>query len=769
MIDKLNHYSLNNPASVYDEEALTALELAGRTASKVNEVVEDQNKLRTETEKHLDEQDTKIEDHREYLEQAVKRQDETIATDINNIKTATVPKAVTSEVQKRIDNGEFYAEIDKHLGNLNNRVDNLLGNVPAGGTTSDAELVDIRVDSEGQTHANAGASVRWQSKYVSIPLTFSKNRNYTVTIDGWRAQPDTNFHMSDPVKINKSWSQILIYTHGINPYRARAVFTRKDDKEATSIIQVVSEHSTPGLVDIDIPEGAEYVYIANDVDYNGDIIGVGTPAVYYNKLETDRNLDERAGKGANYVDMVNGAMDEQTITFIANNRFINNMGYLKEGAGFKLSRAISVPDGCLVVFDTFTPNEYVGKICFSKNGMLGGLDTQVGLVYPTPTAGRYVFMTPPGYNYIYVSSDTDIDGKTFTTPRLYIVQNQLGESILELTKGKSSQTVTLNIPDRYNLVHGKMFELFYKGLIKGVRPLNYDIKITCDIGKVYKRKYAVTPISTDVGEHPLTFTVRDDNGNVIASKTVTLCVNAKPTKPSTEKTVLCIGDSLTAGGEWIDKCENQLVSAGIDNVRFIGSKEVNGNRFEATGGYGIETYVNQSDNNPFYPSTANEWSLTNYLTSIGESNVDIVCVFLGWNNRFMSRTDYGYYLGELLNNITYEFPNVKFLLFGLQFPDKDGLGESYGASWDFLETVQYVIDHETLLNITVPAFNSRVVNISGQFDTEYNMPTATRKVNNRNSTTETYINNGVHPSENGYNQISDVAYCELVAMLKEVD
>ncbi len=39
-VNPLNdHYSMNNPASVYDEEALTALELAGRTAQKVNECV----------------------------------------------------------------------------------------------------------------------------------------------------------------------------------------------------------------------------------------------------------------------------------------------------------------------------------------------------------------------------------------------------------------------------------------------------------------------------------------------------------------------------------------------------------------------------------------------------------------------------------------------------------------------------------------------------------------------------------------------------------
>lgn len=40
MIDKLHHYSMTGPASVYDEEALTALELAGRTAAKVNQCVD---------------------------------------------------------------------------------------------------------------------------------------------------------------------------------------------------------------------------------------------------------------------------------------------------------------------------------------------------------------------------------------------------------------------------------------------------------------------------------------------------------------------------------------------------------------------------------------------------------------------------------------------------------------------------------------------------------------------------------------------------------
>lgn len=59
-IEKLNpHYSMNNPASIYDEESLSALELAGRTAAKMNEVVEATNEaydyMKTNLEKNVDE------------------------------------------------------------------------------------------------------------------------------------------------------------------------------------------------------------------------------------------------------------------------------------------------------------------------------------------------------------------------------------------------------------------------------------------------------------------------------------------------------------------------------------------------------------------------------------------------------------------------------------------------------------------------------------------------------------------------------------------
>lgn len=134
MIDKLGtHYSMTTPASVYDEEALTALELAGRTTAKVNECVDEFNKLDGETDRKLTE-----------------------------FEKENIPAVVRKEVSKQIKDGTFDEQISESLGNLNDRVDNLLGTVVPGATTMDAEIIDTRTDASGVAHQNAGAAVRHQ-------------------------------------------------------------------------------------------------------------------------------------------------------------------------------------------------------------------------------------------------------------------------------------------------------------------------------------------------------------------------------------------------------------------------------------------------------------------------------------------------------------------------------------------------------------------------------------------------------------------------------
>lgn len=53
MVNKIGHYALENTASVYDEEAMSAIELAGRTARKVNECIDVVNEANDYLHKNL--------------------------------------------------------------------------------------------------------------------------------------------------------------------------------------------------------------------------------------------------------------------------------------------------------------------------------------------------------------------------------------------------------------------------------------------------------------------------------------------------------------------------------------------------------------------------------------------------------------------------------------------------------------------------------------------------------------------------------------------
>ena len=169
-----HHYAMENPATVYDEEAMTALELAGRTTAKVNETVEAFNNLEANTNRHLEDQDK----------------------DIENQKTKVIPERISAEVQKHIDSGRFDQQVDTYAGNLqaelgqgvaNNlremqstinqkvnpmeaRLDTLLGSFQTGGTSGDAELVDMRTNPDGTVSASAGRALRDHYPYF-VPQT----------------------------------------------------------------------------------------------------------------------------------------------------------------------------------------------------------------------------------------------------------------------------------------------------------------------------------------------------------------------------------------------------------------------------------------------------------------------------------------------------------------------------------------------------------------------------------------------------------------------
>lgn len=109
------HYAFETPASIFDEEALTALELAGRQGAKINEVIEVVNELDTHTRETLKEQDEKVEQYTKEMADALDKFTTETDDKIDTFLTDTAPGIVEAEVQRAIKDGEFDESLQKTI------------------------------------------------------------------------------------------------------------------------------------------------------------------------------------------------------------------------------------------------------------------------------------------------------------------------------------------------------------------------------------------------------------------------------------------------------------------------------------------------------------------------------------------------------------------------------------------------------------------------------------------------------------------------------
>lgn len=187
----------------------------------------------------------------------------------------------------------------------------------------------------------------------------------------------------------------------------------------------------------------------------------------------------------------------------------------------------------------------------------------------------------------------------------------------------------------------------------------------------------------------------------------------------------------------------------------------------------VYTASQNAPGNPFWDSTQNKVDFSAYASRISASGIDYLCVLLGWNSTTVADNTYKTQVQTFIDNVQDSYPNAKILLIGLEAPSQDGLAKNYGANattrpvlGSYIKSLQYVFNRDKLYD-EVAADNTNVyhINLSGQFDTEYNMQTGTRRVNARNATTENYQVNGVHPADSGYLQIADAVYRFLCGVI----
>lgn len=160
--------------------------------------------------------------------------------------------------------------------------------------------------------------------------------------------------------------------------------------------------------------------------------------------------------------------------------------------------------------------------------------------------------------------------------------------------------VSISLPDKIYAVVGDTLQLFYHGIVVAKNVYQYDILVSCTKGKQCRRYYEYTPTVEDVGSTSFKIQVKNNERKVLAEKTCTLVTIGVGQSPSTQKNVLCFGDSLTAGGDWCAEAFRRLTASGGSpagdnkaNISFVGSMTKRGAGYFGKGGWKWSDYTTE--------------------------------------------------------------------------------------------------------------------------------------------------------------------------------
>ena len=180
--------------------------------------------------------------------------------------------------------------------------------------------------------------------------------------------------------------------------------------------------------------------------------------------------------------------------------------------------------------------------------------------------------------------------------------------------------------------------------------------------------------------------------------------------------------------------------------------------------------------NPFWDEKKQSVDFKSYCRRHHYDRIDAAYIMLTWNGspRLDNLRAYSLELAakgkQLMDILHNQYPDAKVRIMGLQAPSVNGgCGASYGARLPYCDAygmVRYVMELNKVYQEWAQEEKYRdyveFIHISGQFDSEYNMPREEKCVNTRNHLKETVGSNGCHPLHAGYLQIGDAVYRNLI-------
>lgn len=284
--------------------------------------------------------------------------------------------------------------------------------------------------------------------------------------------------------------------------------------------------------------------------------------------------------------------------------YINSSGNLVQApAGqeaWEASDFIPVEDNCtykLVSFgklgaqgrDYAFYNEKKEKV-FYKSEMWTNVTSPIGARYFR--FSRYISGEAPSSEVMLVKSNEN--------PSVYIPYGMIiKEECLPQNTGTvptTSEVVEINLPEKINAVVGDTIQIFFRSIIKAVNPYNYDIVVNCNRGKMYPRYFEFTPEAVENIDFQVK--IKNNNGEVLGTKTTVISVKSAISQPSENKNILFIGDSLTAAGIYTQEAFRRLTGTGgtpsglgYSNISFVGRKTYGNIKAEGNSGWSWGDYL----------------------------------------------------------------------------------------------------------------------------------------------------------------------------------
>ena len=165
-----------------------------------------------------------------------------------------------------------------------------------------------------------------------------------------------------------------------------------------------------------------------------------------------------------------------------------------------------------------------------------------------------------------------------------------------------ADSLQLTLPSEFYAAAGVETSVYFDNVVLTETPDVYQFEVACDIGTVEQRRWTVTPEAADVGDHPLTMTVRDAERRELGRATTVLRVVPADAGKGRAIRLLIVGDSLTHATTYANEVARLLSLPGNPNWKMLGthkpSRAADGVAHEGYGGWTWQRFASHYEPNP---------------------------------------------------------------------------------------------------------------------------------------------------------------------------